>query len=46
MSSITDYWQLILTVAKSFTLVDAIDVVAVTLLIYSLIKLQGKGPTV
>ena len=39
MNSITDYWQLILTVARSFTLVDAIDVVAVTLLIYSLIKL-------
>ena len=39
MTAITDYWQLILTVARSFTFVDAIDVAAVTILIYSLIKL-------
>ena len=39
MTSITDFWQLIMTVAKTFTFVDAIDVAAVTILIYSLIKL-------
>lgn len=39
MTAITDYWQLILTVARSFTFVDAIDVAVVTILIYSLIKL-------
>lgn len=39
MNSIVDYWQLVLTAARSFTIVDAIDVAAVALLIYGFIKL-------